>query len=257
MAADVTTFPRLKPAVFRRAPASLAGRAYLELRNQILKGELPAGVVLSRRRLARALRVSVPPVAEALLHLEHDGLVESKPRVGTRVRVPTRRDIEDRSQLREALETQAARLLVARATAAEKQELLELGRQVDRLYAEAEQRPEDRDFLFAVHTHHMKLHLRIAEAARCPVLLEAIEKERVLVFSWLCDTVVQRRSLGFDYHVRLTKVLAAGTPEQAAAAMRRHIQRGLREVLAGLPGLDPGAHARWRSKKGGPGNQPG
>jgi DNA-binding GntR family transcriptional regulator len=66
------------------------------------------------------------------------GLVESKPRVGTRVRVPTRQDIEDRSLVREALETQAARLFAGRATAAEKKELRQMGRRVDQLYAACE-----------------------------------------------------------------------------------------------------------------------
>jgi DNA-binding GntR family transcriptional regulator len=249
MTTVLTDKKRLKPAVFRRPEVSLAGRAYLKIRDKILKGDLPAGMALSRRTLAEELKISVPPVAEALLHLEHDGLVESKPRVGTRVRIPTRWDIEDRCELREALETQAARLFVVRATSAEKAVLGRLGQEVDRLYAEAERRPEDRDFLFAVNTHHVRLHLQIAEGARCPVLLEAIERERVLVFSWLFDTVVQRRSLGSDFHVQLTRVLAVGTPEQAASAMREHIQRGLREVIAGLTGLTPGTPDRWRASK--------
>ena len=119
---------------------SLAERAYLEIRNQILKGELPVGMALARRKLAAQLGVSVPPVGEALQRLESEGLVESKPRVGTRVRIPTRQDIEDRSVAREALETQAARLFSERATAAEKQELQQMGRRVDLLYAACEHR---------------------------------------------------------------------------------------------------------------------
>src|SRR5580704_6392052 len=101
---------------------SLAVRAYLDIRNQILKGELPVGMALARRKLAAALNISVPPVGEALQRLEREGLVESRPRAGTRVRVPTRQDIKDRSLVREALETQAARLFAEHATAAEKRE---------------------------------------------------------------------------------------------------------------------------------------
>src|SRR5450432_380606 len=181
---------------------SLAARAYLEIHNQILKGELPVGVALSRRKLATELNISVLPVMEALQHLERDGLVESKPRVGTRVRVPTRQDVEDRSLVREALETQAARLFVARATPEEKRELQQMGRRVDQLYAASENN-SDRDFLFSVNTYHMKLHLRIAECARCPALRDAIEKEQVLIFNWLFDTAVKRRALGSNFHARL------------------------------------------------------
>jgi DNA-binding GntR family transcriptional regulator len=227
---------------------SLAARAYQEIRNQILKGELPVGMALARRKLASALNISVPPVSEALQQLEHEGLVESRPRVGTRVRVPTRQDVEDRSLVREALETQAARLFAERATPAEKKALRQMGRQVDQLYATCEKNFHDREFLFSANTYHMKLHLHIAECARCPALRHAIEKEQVLVFNWLHDTAVQRRSLASNYHARLTDILARGTSVQAVAAMQEHIRRGLQEVVSGLVRLTDTQNG-WRYKK--------
>jgi len=247
---------KITPAISPAAPSagpharthSLAGRAYLEIRNQILKGELPVGMALARRKLAAALNISVPPVSEALQRLEREGLVESKPRVGTRVRIPTRQDIEDRSLVREALETQAARLFAERATAAEKKELRQMGRRVDQLYAACEKSSDDREFLFSVNTYHMKLHLHIAECARCPALRDAIEKEQVLIFNWLYDTAVERRSLASDYHSRLTDILARNTPAQADAAMRQHIRHGLQEVLSGLARMDDTENG-WRHKK--------
>ena len=241
------TSHRTKPR--QSATVSLAHRAYLEIRNKILNGDLPVGMALSRRKLAMGLNISVPPVSEALQRLEREELLESKPRVGTRVRVPTRRDIEDRSLVREALETQAARLFAEHATTAEKKELRRMGRRVDQLYAACET-SSDREFLFSVNTYHMKLHLRIAECARCPALRDAIEKEQVLIFNWLFDTAVERRSLGSDFHARLTDALAAGTPDRAARAMRQHIRRGLSEVLAGLANLcDHNGKQGWRHKR--------
>ena len=227
---------------------SLAERAYLEIRNQILKGELPIGMALARRKLAAALDISVPPVTEALQRLESEGLVESKPRVGTRVRIPTRQDIEDRSLVREALETQAARLFSERATKQEKRELRQMGRRVDQLYAASEGCAEDREFLFSVNSYHMKLHLHIAECARCHALRDAIEKEQVLIFNWLYDTAVERRSLGSDFHARLTEALAKCSPVQAGEAMREHIRHGLREVLSGLERMGE-TESGWRHKK--------
>jgi DNA-binding GntR family transcriptional regulator len=233
----------------RTPPSSLAERAYLEIRDRILKGDLPVGTALSRRNLANELKISVPPVVEALQRLDHDGLVESKPRVGTRVRVPTRLDVEDRSQVREALESQAARLFAERATATEKNALKQMGRRVDRLYADCE-KSSDPEFLFSANFQHMELHLCIAECARCPALRDAIEKEQVLIFNWLFDTVVRRRTLGSDFHTRLTDTLAGGSSAQADAAMRQHIRRGLNEVLAGLAHLggDKGKEG-WRHKR--------
>lgn len=245
--------PLIAPAVdalrtHRAETPSFAARAYLEIRNKILKGDLPIGMALSRRQLATELKISVPPVTEALQQLENEGLLESRPRVGTRVRVPSRQDVEDRSLVREALETQAARLFAERAPASEKEDLRRRGRELDRLYRKCEADSVDREVLFSVNTFHLKFHLSIADGARCPALRNAIEKEQVLIFYWLYDTAVQRRTLASDYHARLADALSNGTPEQADAAMRYHIRHGLREVLAGLNHLEvsPGP---WRLKK--------
>lgn len=240
---------RVPSARKAKAAVSLARRAYQEIRDRILKGDLLVGVALSRRQLAADLHVSVPPVMEALQRLEREGLVESRPRAGTRVRVPTRQDVEDRALVRDALETQAARLFALRAKPEEKQELQRMGREVDRLYAEWEKDAGNRELLFSVNTYHMHLHLRIAEYARCPPLHDAIEKEQVLIFNCLFDTAVQRRKLGSNFHASLTDSLATGTPSVAAAAMHQHIQRGLREVLKNLSHLEQTGGSTWRSKK--------
>ena len=57
------------------------------------------------------------PVGEALQRLESDGLVESRPRSGTVVDA-FREDVRGHYVVREALETQAARLFAEKATAA-------------------------------------------------------------------------------------------------------------------------------------------
>jgi DNA-binding GntR family transcriptional regulator len=243
-AEDRTAGTARKPA----GKPSLAAKAYVAIRNKILKGDLPIGMALSRRQLAAELKISVPPVTEALQQLEREGLLESRPRVGTRVRVPTRDDAQDRALVREALESQAARLFAERAPVAEKEDLCRRGRELDRLYAKCETGSLDREYLFAVNSVHLEFHLRIAEGARCPALRNAIEKEQVLIFYWLYDTAVQRRTLSSDYHARLADALRSGAPEIADAAMRHHIRHGLSEVLTALNFFDAPAGA-WRLKK--------
>src|ERR1700751_3560172 len=88
----------------------LAGEEYVKARGRILRGELAIGQVISRRKIAAELGMSFLPVSEALLRLEHEGLLESRPRAGTRVRVPTRQDVQGHYVVREALEVQAAML---------------------------------------------------------------------------------------------------------------------------------------------------
>lgn len=231
-----------------RAPALLSERAYVDIRNKILKGELPVGMAISRRQLAEEFKISVPPVTEALQRLEAEGILESKPRVGTRVRKPTRQEIEDRCLLREALECQSARLFAERATSTEKNELARMGRRMDQLFAGCEDGPIDREYLFSVNTYHIRLHLFVAECARCVALRDAIEKEQVLIFNWLFDMAVDRDTPVADHHAALCKQLASGDPETAAAAMKHHIRFGLQEVLAKHDCLDD-TDSSWRSKR--------
>ncbi len=106
------------------AAISLASRAYTEIRHAILTGRLALGTPISRRTLAQDLGMSAVPVSDALQRLEAEGLVESWPRVGTRVRIPTPQDIRGHYVVREALESQSARLFSQKATPEERAELL-------------------------------------------------------------------------------------------------------------------------------------
>ncbi|HUC77830.1 MAG TPA: GntR family transcriptional regulator, partial [Vicinamibacterales bacterium] len=77
------------------------------MRERILRGELPIGNVISRRRLAAELGMSLLPVSEAFQRLELEGLLESRPRAGTRVRIPNEQDVRGHYILRQALEAEA------------------------------------------------------------------------------------------------------------------------------------------------------
>src|SRR5438552_8799878 len=91
-------------------PASLAAEAYTFVKQRILRGELVLGQAISRRKLAAELGMSFLPVSEALLRVDVEGLVESRPRAGTRVRIPSREDVVGHFTVREAIEVQAAML---------------------------------------------------------------------------------------------------------------------------------------------------
>jgi GntR family transcriptional regulator, rspAB operon transcriptional repressor len=222
--------------------ASLSERAYEFIRNKILCGQYPLGTALSRRQMAKELRMSFLPVSEALQRLERDGLVESKPRVGTRVRVPTGLDIVERYALREALETQAARLCAEHADESGRLELTKMGFHLDQLYAS--RAGADEDFLYSVHTYHMRFHLRVAEIGGNSLLRGAIEREQVLIFNWLFDTAAQQRSLPPHFHSDLAAAVVGTSAEIADAAMRMHIRYGMERVLNCMHPLD--AENGWR-----------
>ncbi len=211
-------------------PLSLAHKAYVAIREGILRGQLRPGTPLSRRRLAQELAMSVLPVTDALRRLEADGLVEARPRAGTRVRIPSASDIRELYELREALESQAARLFTQRATAAERLALKRLADQVDALFDALAQRVEDSSFRYKVHSRHLRLHLLIAEHADSVLLTRMIERNHVLVLNWLFDVSARRTPLPSGFHAQLAAALVSGDPDLADAAMRAHVRYGLNEI---------------------------
>jgi DNA-binding GntR family transcriptional regulator len=115
------------PVTRRRAPlrlralreeATLTDRAYGELRQAILR--LPiydddVDLRLDERALAAELGISRTPVREALLRLEHEGIVRTVPRRGVYVIRKTKEEIREVILASAALESLAARLAVERA----------------------------------------------------------------------------------------------------------------------------------------------
>src|SRR6266481_3985950 len=158
-------------------PSSLAAEAYEFVKQRILRGDLAMGQVISRRKIAAELGMSFLPVSEALLRLEFEGLLESRPRAGTRVRIPSREDVRGHYIVREALEAEAARLFASVATPEDRADVQKLAARVDAMSV-----TEQSLYLPA----HEKLHRRIAEGARCPALSLAIEKTHALASTWFC-----------------------------------------------------------------------
>jgi len=226
------------------AQISLSDQAYFMIRESILRGQVRPGTVFSRRKLAEEFGMSFLPISEALQRLENDGLVESRPRAGTRVRVPSTEEIRGRYVVREALEAQSARLCCERATFEERLELRRMAEQLDTLFARAES--ADTEFQFVVHTHHHELHLRIAEFARCRELKQAIEKNHVLIYNWFYDVAAERRSLPPHFHADLVKHITGGDIPAADEAMRRHVQYGLPDLLDRIV---PDTAGEWRLRR--------
>lgn len=212
----------------RESHESLAGEAYVIIRERILHGDLPIGKVISRRKIATELGMSLLPVSEAFLRLQVEGLLESRPRAGTRVRIPNEQDVRGHYVVRQALEAESARLFAEVATASERSEVQKLAARVDMLAAQAD---GDRFVYLSVHE---KLHRRIAECTHCPPLVDAIEKNHVLALTWLCVARQSPAGRSRAAHRRLVDVLVKGSPSAAAEAMRAHIHSALENTLQRL-----------------------
>jgi DNA-binding GntR family transcriptional regulator len=175
--------------------------------------------------------MSVVPVSDALQRLENEGLVESWPRVGTRVRIPTVQDVRGHYVVREALESQSARLFAQKASPEEREEILHLARGLDQGYQLYGSGELSVDQAFLLHEQHFRFHIRIAECSGYRALCHAIERNQILTFNWLYDAVADRRNLPGSHHSSLAEVLAQTDPDKADSAMRAHVMYGCEEML--------------------------
>jgi DNA-binding GntR family transcriptional regulator len=213
----------------------LSDAAYLLIRDRILSGEFRPGTPISRRRLSEDLELSIIPVTDALKHLEVDGLVESLPRIGTRVKIPVADEIIENYHLREALETQSARLFAERATTLQKRDLAKKARSLDQLYGRFSRNGLDwRPRLFHLHKTHAEFHLDVARATGCKPLIEAMERSHIVIFNWLYNSAADFYRLPSRWHQDLMDALTSGNPEIADRAMRRHTRFAMDEIVRRL-----------------------
>jgi len=213
------------PRAFGAESPGLAGEAYATVRDRILRGELGIGQPVSRRRLGAELGMSSVAVSEALLRLERDGLLESRPRAGTRVRIPTWDDVVGHYVLREALEAKAAALFAEHATRDERSELTNLATRVDNVM-----RQPEGNWTICLNLHE-KLHRRVAECARCQALADELSRVNALGSIWLLAMHPREH---VTTHEKLVNILITEDPEAVALAMRAHIKS---ELEVSLPSL--------------------
>jgi GntR family transcriptional regulator, rspAB operon transcriptional repressor len=229
---DSTIWAKKQGASELRAVDTLADQAYQRIREMIVTGELGFGAVVSRRHLATAFGMSTLPVADALQRLENEGILESRARVGTRVKIPTARTVRGHFIVREALESQAARLFAERASYGERDELRELAALVDDLDAQRYRGHGVNELALKAHKQHMELHLKIAEYSGYRELRDAVDRIHSLIFYWLYDISAQDRNRPTQqWHRPLVEVITGTDPDAAERAMRSHIRYGMDGVL--------------------------
>jgi len=210
---------------------TLANRVYRALQREITMGQIRPGQRLVRREIARRLGVSPIPVIEALLRLEQDGLVESKPNCGARARAITPETIANECMLREAIECQVARLVAESATGTQLADLEAAARRLDSLMQRT-----DPNSVIGMELH-MEFHLQLAAIAGFPLLqqqLRGIWVRHLMQLNWLnasLDPVPE------GWHVRLVGALRGSAPDAAESAMREHVRYGQRTLSEAIRSL--------------------
>ena len=193
--------------------STLASKVYESVRRGILSGDLPPGQPMSRRRIATELQTSPLPVASAFQRLELEGLLESRPRAGTRVRALSLDEIHGHFVVREALEGQAATRVALMAADSELTHLERLAQELDDLSARCDAKQ--------YATAHRAFHVQVAAYSQCDPLYDAVDQCHGFAMLWLshvsqpCDPNAR--------HLELVRAMASRDPAQAGNAATEHL----------------------------------
>ncbi|MDQ0799548.1 DNA-binding GntR family transcriptional regulator [Arthrobacter sp. SLBN-112] len=171
--------------------------------------------------------MSRTPIREALKQLQHEGLVEIRPKVGTFVREPTRREIIELFQLKESLEGLAASLLARRG---EVKELSILRRNLEQ--SEMTSLTHDTD-AYARLVH--EFHWTIVRGSDNSKLVEHYERlMNQLAYQRLVLRTVEhpgRLEASTREHRAVLDMIEHKDPFGAESAMRNHVHASSREAL--------------------------
>ncbi|MFF0502125.1 GntR family transcriptional regulator [Streptomyces fimicarius] len=209
-------------------------RAYERLREEIVDWELAPGTHLSEVRLAERLGVSRTPLRQALHQLAGDRLVRMVPGRGAFVMEIALEDVRHLFQLREALETHAARLC-ARARAPHRTGFRELEREFrERHTALAEAATAARiDDYYALA---QRLDEQTDRVAGNPHLASAVHSLRTQLrrLRRIARRTPERLLRSAEEHALICGAIADGDERRAAELTAAHIDNSLRNILEAL-----------------------
>jgi DNA-binding GntR family transcriptional regulator len=220
----VPLLPRLEEEAVSQAEA-----AYRQLRDRLIMLEIRPGEPINDGQLAAELGFGRTPVREAIKRLEVDHLVVSYPRRGTFATIVDITELADVSEIRELLEPLAARRAAKRASAAMRQEFLEVARTIARL----EPNPaESRDLM----RYDLTVHRMIYRAAANPHLEDTLVRYDNLATRIWCLVLdkVPSVSTHVAEHVELLNAIAEGDANAAGELALHHVtsfEETIRKVL--------------------------
>ena len=207
---------------------TLAERVFQQLQDAIVRGEMAPGSKITEPGLSRTYGISRGPLREAMRRLEAHRLIERVPHVGARVVKLSMKELLELFDVREALESMAARLAAEHMTAEEIAGLREVlamhASQADLRKGEAYfQREGDLDF-----------HYRIVQGSHNRMLVNMLCDDPyylVRLYHTQLSASGSRPQRAFVEHHRIVDAIEAGDAELAELLMRRHVSASRANVV--------------------------
>lgn len=221
----------------REVSERASDRAYRMLRQEILELGLAPGEVIAEVEFAARLGVSRTPLREAVTRLLADGLLVPEGARGVAVAPISPEDVTALTELREGLDTQAARLAALRGDPEIFASLAEECAALAAALPGPHGPGADREA-----TYHLaaRLDSAIDVAAASPALTASLAQVRLRLarVRRLAQDRPARLAEAAEEHRQIAESIAWRDPEMAANSVRLHLHRSLRHALSRLAEQD-------------------
>jgi len=196
-------------------------RAYHDLVDLIMGGDLDPNEPLSERKIAESLGIGRTPVREAMRDLARDGVLDVLPARGTYVHRLSAEDVREIYEVRHGIEGLAASLAAERGAT---QQLSAYGP----IFRDIIEHPDAHDTVETYETG-AQFHVEIFRAARNRQLLNLYRPLRLrfqlaLALPRYFDPSRVYESV--PEHLSILEVIEAGDPQEAERLMCEHLTRG-------------------------------
>ncbi|MBP3371925.1 MAG: GntR family transcriptional regulator [Clostridia bacterium] len=204
--------------------ASLVEAAYLNIREDIAMGRLAQGARIKIRELVDRYQFSETPIKQALNRLVAEGLVESIPNRGMKVRTFTRSQIEDILEVRLMLETFCVPHAIA-ALAGDPSLADQLRENIDKHFSYAEN-VSDMTQYYTAYKLDQEFHESYLRLSGNPKMVEIHQGLHSHAYAtYLYGKQSRERTLeGVREHQRILEALLAGDEALAIERIRIHNQ---------------------------------
>ncbi len=209
-------------------PPLVREHALNELRNAISRGRYPPGMRLVERDLCDVLGVSRTTIREALRQLQAENLIEIGKRRTITVTVITAKDAEDIYLAREMLDTMAVKRFVARADENVIKKLVRIHKDLRKSVNKGN---VSQSALLAGELYATILHGSGSK------VITGMAHQLLTRVNYLCMRSMAEphcRKEGMREWDRLIKAILAADTSAAVKAIREHVTKERREVLARL-----------------------
>jgi DNA-binding GntR family transcriptional regulator len=199
-------------------PVSLRDAAYAAIKHRIITCAFRPGEYINELQLSALLKIGKTPVHQALDRLMIEGMVEVIPRKGVIVKPVSLNEVLQIIEVRLINEPFGARLAAEQAN---DRDLAELAEVLKRAKHWAAVRNVENMMLL-----DREFHLLIARAAKNDVLTEVLRNlhERSLRFWFISLNAPAQYDAVQNEHAAILDAIRQRSPEDAEAAMRRHIE---------------------------------